>query len=279
MKCAKVGQFVIFLTFLTSVCPSFTHAGTHAFAALATDDSGPTIKTLITTGAVWQYFDEGTDPGSTWYTSTFEALSWPSGPAQLGFGENDEATRVRPFQADGISQVVTHYFRHRFAVARAADFTNIVANVLRDDGVVAYLNGREVFRMNMPTGIVDRWTYASSTVGDTNESFYFPTNIEPALLVSGTNTLAVELHQTALSGDASFDLSLIGIGPPPDLRPVLSFLYTPGKIVLRWEGTDPVLEQTSLPAWNWAPVPEASSPYEIPSPAGSALFRLRIPGP
>jgi hypothetical protein len=265
MKCLAVRQFVMLLAIL---CPFVSRAAI----------PGPAIKTLIPAGAVWQYFDAGTDPGSIWYTSAFDAVSWPSGLAQLGFGENDETTTIRPFQSDGISQVVTHYFRHRFVVDRAADFTNVIVNVLRDDGVVVYLNDREVFRMNMPTGIVDRLTYASSSVGDTNESFYFPTNIEPALLVSGTNVLAVELHQTPLSGDASFDLSLIGRGPPPDLRPTLAFQYGAGRVVLHWQGTNAILERTLVPAWDWAPVPDAHSPYEV-SPAGSALFRLRVPDP
>jgi len=232
--------------------------------------NGQTI--LIPAGATWRYFDEPGDPSANWFATDF-SHNWPSGKAQFGYGDQDEITLIRGGPSYGI---YTHYFQHTFVVPRAADYTNLTANVLRDDGVVVYLNGQEAFRMNMPPGPITRQTEALNQVTGTDESFFFPTNINPALLVNGTNVLAVELHQTAGSADGSFDLALIGFGPTRDIRPRLDLGQAAGKLLLQWEGTNSILERAWVPGWNWEAVSGARSPYEVDSGVGSALFRLRV---
>ena len=256
MKNRTMRKFVMFLTlFISTHIPPI---------------NGQTI--LIPAGATWRYFDEGGDPSANWFATDF-SHNWPSGKAQFGYGDQDEATLLRGGVTYGI---YTHYFQHTFLVPRAADYTNLVANVLRDDGVVVYLNGQEAFRMNMPPGPITRQTEASSQVTGTDESFFFPTNISAALLVNGTNVLAVELHQTAGSADGSFDLSLVGLGPPRDARPSLGVERAVGRFTLRWEGTNSVLERAWVPGWGWEALSDARSPYEVDSRVGSALFRLRV---
>ena len=84
--------------------------------------------------------------------------------------------------------------------------------VMRDDGAIAYLNGVEIFRNNMPAGPVNYLTGASGAVGGNDEATFFSTNVNPTLLVEGTNVLAVEIHQSgATSSDLSFDASLVGM--------------------------------------------------------------------
>ena len=76
-----------------------------------------------------------------------------------------------------------------------------------DDGAVIYLNGTEVLRINMPGGAVDHATRSSSSVG--NAVLEGPFEISPSLLAQGTNTLAVEVHQTSAgSSDIVFGLEL-----------------------------------------------------------------------
>ena len=108
---------------------------------------------------------------------------------------------------------ITTYFRRSFVLTNASRFTNLVARILRDDGAVVYLNGTEVFRSNMPEGPVANTTLAASTVntGPDEGITFFPSNVPPALLVNGTNLIAVEVHQIlANSSDISFDLELTG---------------------------------------------------------------------
>src|SRR5512134_667490 len=70
-------------------------------------------STLIPAGAVWKFLDNGTDQGTAWQGITFDDSGWNSGPAQLGYGDGDEATVISSGPAP-FSRYVTTYFRHRF---------------------------------------------------------------------------------------------------------------------------------------------------------------------
>jgi len=166
--------------------------------------------TLVSTGSVWKYLDNGSDQGTSWVTSGFDDTAWAAGRAQLGYGDGDEATVVS-FGPDENNKYITTYFRHSFSVTNAAIFTNLSLGLLRDDGAVVYLNGQEVFRSNMPGGVILYSTLASSGVADAAENVFYATNIAPSLLVNGTNTFAIEVHQVSpQSSDVSFDFRLFG---------------------------------------------------------------------
>jgi len=50
--------------------------------------------TLIAPGATWKYLDDGSDQGTAWSGRVFADGGWASGPAELGYGDGDEATVV-----------------------------------------------------------------------------------------------------------------------------------------------------------------------------------------
>ena len=134
--------------------------GTQTIFAVATDSGGlratsapitiTLLAPLIRAGSRWSYLDDGSDQGTAWRALSFNDGAWLSGSAQLGFGDGDEATVLRSSRTDG-SRIITYYFRQRFVLDDPAAFTNLPLRVLRDDGAVAYLNGQEIFRSNMPT--------------------------------------------------------------------------------------------------------------------------------
>jgi len=165
---------------------------------------------LVPPGSTWKYLDDGTDQGTAWRDPAFDDSAWAAGSAQLGYGDGDEATVVG-FGTDPNNKFITTWFRHSFQVADPSIFTGALLRVLRDDGAVVYLNGTEVFRSNMPVGAIDSLTLASGAVGGSSESTFFQTAVDPALLLTGTNVLAVEIHQVQRwSSDISFDLDLTG---------------------------------------------------------------------
>src|SRR5215207_6162856 len=158
--------------------------------------------TLVPTGAVWKYLDNGSNQGTAWRATSFNDSTWPSGPAQLGYGDGDEATTVG-FGADSNNKFITTYFRRAFSVTNAAAFNALTLRLMRDDGAVVYLNGVEVWRSNMPAGTVGFLTTASVAIAGADESTFVQMTLSPSLLVNGTNALAVELHQ---SGGTSSDI-------------------------------------------------------------------------
>ena len=108
------------------------------------------------------------------------------------------------------ARYTTTYFRQKFTVTNALAYTNLAVRLLRDDGAVAYLNGSEIFRHNMPSGAITRATFASTAVGDADETTFFDITASPGALVEGTNILAVEIHQAnATRSDIRFDLEMI----------------------------------------------------------------------
>jgi hypothetical protein len=191
--------------------------------------------TLVPTGSVWKYLDNGSDQGTAWRAASFNDSTWPSGPAQLGYGDGDEATTVG-FGPDANNKFITTYFRRAFNVTNSSLFTNLTLRVLRDDGAVVYLNGVEVWRTNMPTGTVGFGTPASVAIAGADESTFVQTTISSSLLVSGTNVLAIELHQSGgTSTDVSFDLQLIGSdGSASVTRGPYLQIGTPNSTVVRW---------------------------------------------
>ena len=109
----------------------------------------------------------------------------------------------------------THYFRKEFAFADDPSRTQLFLQTAADDGAVYYLNGVEIYRQNMPGGAPSYGTLASSEVGQ-------PTLVGPitvpagSLVQGGANVLAVEVHQSAASGDPDmlFGAELVALVAP-----------------------------------------------------------------
>ena len=192
------------------------------------------LDTLVATGSVWKYLDNGTDQGTVWRQPGFNDSGWPSGPAQLGYGDWDEKT-VLSYGPTDTNKFITYYFRHTFQVTNVGIYSGLLVALLRDDGGVVYLNGKEVFRSNMPDTNINYHTFAASVVGPPEESFFYTNAVAASNLVAGQNVLAVEIHQANPdSSDISFDLELEASLKPLVLRgPYLQSGTTNGALV-RW---------------------------------------------
>ncbi|HEX8687294.1 MAG TPA: Ig-like domain-containing protein, partial [Pyrinomonadaceae bacterium] len=167
-----------------------------------------TPAALISMGSVWKYLDNGSDQGGLWRENSFNDSAWASGQAQLGYGDSDEKTLVG-YGPDAANKYVTTYFRRSFQIGDPAFYKSLTLRLMRDDGAVVYLNGKEVYRSNMPAGAVGYKTTAGSNTG--NESAFLKAAVDPSVLVRGTNVVAVEVHQDyGGSSDLSFDLELVG---------------------------------------------------------------------
>ena len=120
----------------------------------------------------------------------------------------------------------------------ASVFDSIALRILRDDGVVAYLNGLEIFRNNLPAGTITPKTLALLPISGAEESTTFLTaSLAPSALTSGNNVLAVEIHQNSVaSSDISFDLELQGVSAakPTVVRGPYLQRPSPTSMTLRW---------------------------------------------
>jgi hypothetical protein len=187
---------------------------------LAVGRENEITEDLVPAGATWSYNDSGDSLGTAWHAVEYDDSTWSSGPAQLGYGDGDEATVVS-FGDDPTSRHTTTYFRRDFTLDNPSSVTMLTLGLQRDDGAVVYLNGVEIVRSNLPSD-ADNDTFASSAVTGAAENEYLPYEINPPLLVPGVNTIAVEVHQSSAgSADLSFDLQLEGVSRPADHDGVL----------------------------------------------------------
>lgn len=166
---------------------------------------------IIREGDTWRYFPGRSLPGENWTKTGFDDSSWNSGPSGFGYGDNDDATVLKDM-SDKTTGYASVFIRKYFEVANPADIKHLNLAADYDDGFVAYVNGIEVARRNMPPGPVTNTTLASDEheasrgdgASDPQEKEFIA--VDPKLLVPGKNVIAVSGHNVAID---STDLSLI----------------------------------------------------------------------
>jgi hypothetical protein len=180
-----------------------------------------TQQTPVLAGSVWRYLDDGSDQGTAWRAGGFNDAGWKSGKARLGYGGDGEVTAVQTGPSN--NKYVTTYFRSTFQVTSPAAVTGLTLKVIRDDGIVVYLNNQEVMRDNLPEGTISFTTTANTAIGGTDETTFLERTLDPALLRAGVNQLAVEMHQANVtSSDLGFDLQLEAAVFPANQPPTLN---------------------------------------------------------
>jgi methionine-rich copper-binding protein CopC len=179
--------------------------------------------TIVNYNSTWKYLDNGSNQGTAWRTVSFNDASWPTGTAAFGYGTTGITTTVS-FGGNSKKKNITTYFRKTISIANASIYSSFTLNLKRDDGAVVYINGVEVYRSNMPTATISYTTKASSEATD-NGTAIQTTTLSVSSLVTGTNVIAVEIHQAANNGpDLFFDLQLNGTA---DVTPPTVTNYSP----------------------------------------------------
>ena len=95
--------------------------------------------------------------------------NWKEGPGKFGYGGDGETTKLE-WGGDRNNKVTTYYFRHSFNIDESSKRPFVVADLIKDDGVVIYLNGNEVIRNNMPGGEIDFSSFSAKTAWEHNNN-------------------------------------------------------------------------------------------------------------
>ena len=156
--------------------------------------SGGTPQVLVTWSNVWRYNQTANLNGQNWTATNYNDAAWPSGPGVLA-AENcnclPEPIRTTLTTANGRT---TFYFRTSFNYTGALAGAFLKLTALVDDGAVFYLNGQRIHALrlaNNPPAYAD----LADFINDAN--YEGPFTLEAAALRTGTNVLAVEVHQTS----------------------------------------------------------------------------------
>ena len=171
---------------------------------------------IVPVGSTWRYLHptDGADPANddpdfheTFANIDYDDSHWSegqdSGGPVGGFGYGDKAgiALEQPAQANRF----TAYFRHIFETSEPQQ--DLLLYLQRDDGVIVYLDGREVQRDNMRLGPEAYRLAAQDTISGADERRVNVLRL-PGQLDAGKHVLAISLHNR---GGGSSDLRVAEI--------------------------------------------------------------------
>ena len=193
-------------------------------------------QALILFGSSWKYLDDGSNQGTSWRSMSFNDGSWSSGFAELGYGDGGENTIVS-FGSNSSNKYITTYFRHTFNIVDVNDYKNFLVKLIKDDGALVYVNGQNVMRSNFGTGSYAYNDFSYSSISGSEETIVWEEFVPPSYFQTGTNVIAVEVHQySSSSSDLSFDFELIGLDSIPTLyREPYIQMTTPSSAIIKWK--------------------------------------------
>jgi len=152
---------------------------------------------FISGNTPWKYLDDGTDPGASWVTLAYDDSLWSEGDAPLGYGYGSLIATEVSYGPDPANKYITTYFRKTFFASDPSLYVDLAFTVQRDDGFVAYLNGVEIARNNLPA----QSTHNTTALTESSAAEVLSYTVDASLLNAGQNVLAIEVHQFAPDDD------------------------------------------------------------------------------
>ena len=205
----------------TGVADSYTAVKNTPLVVTATVAGNVTDEILPYKSAGWHAYNSlvlaNRNLGTSWRTNAYtEDAEWIVGPAELGFGDGDEATIIADnptpgFDANATDRFATSYFRRPVTIANLSNVTGVEIVVLYDDACAFYVNGAAAGRTSNLPSIAAMpelaWDYIQTGQFNDNQTQTF--NLPPSVLQAGDNLIAAEVHQSAAnSSDLSFDMRI-----------------------------------------------------------------------
>jgi hypothetical protein len=169
-----------------------------------------TVLPLLSLANVWNHNQSGADLGTAWREMGYDDSGWPQGVGVLAFETNPVVVPLIHTPLSLVNpagqRIITYYFRTRFTLTNDPAMVYLAFSNLVDDGAIVYLNGAELYRLNMPSGSINARTLAPSAA---TEGAFVARLLVSTNLQQGDNVLSVEVHQNSTnSSDIVFGLSL-----------------------------------------------------------------------
>jgi hypothetical protein len=155
---------------------------------------------LVKPGSEWRFWDRGEAPAGNWRSLEFNDERWQHGAAAFG-SRGAVATRLNVRDKD-------FYFRHTFEIDDVSFYRSLTLRLAQAQGAVVYLNGREVDRVNLPAGDLERKARATRTLTGLEGRAFISKALDPSWLKKGKNVLAAEVRGLP-AADIRFDAQLV----------------------------------------------------------------------
>lgn len=161
---------------------------------------------LIKPGATWNYFDQGY-LSENWFLNV-NTTQWKTGNAPIGYGDSQAITEIS-FGGDEENKELVEYFKKEITINK--NYIGFEFKLLRDDGAIVYVNGKELYRSNMQNTTLTKNSTAMETISGKEEHTYHSNVFDNSIFKQGKNTIAIAVYQAySDSSDLIFDLELVG---------------------------------------------------------------------
>ena len=186
---------------------------------LATNNWSFTLDTryaYVQTNTAWLFIKgtaEASDPTNAWRQLDYDASSWSNSPAPFFYGETTLTNANYPGTtlSDMQSNYTSIYLRKEFNVENRGNITNLILLAQVDDGFIAWINGVQMVRVNMPAGEVPYNAVATAQATEPNNNgaawVVYQMPASAAALVDGTNVIAIHAFNQNLTNSSDFSFN------------------------------------------------------------------------
>jgi len=166
---------------------------------------------IISLDSNWRWlkgFAEASSPNTTyWRTVSYDDSSWVLAPAPFWYGDAQSSPGTQ--LTDMRNQYTCIFLRKTFVLANVNDLSALRLDAACDDGFIAWINGHEVARFNMPAGVIPFDGWAAGAVPEPVQLESYDVADLPKFLVAGVNVLGVQVFNTTPgSSDLVFNARL-----------------------------------------------------------------------
>ena len=187
--------------------------------------------TPVERGRVWRWLPGVKQVPRAWTSIDFDDSAWNERKLDLGWvdaagasagagGHDHDSPDATGGGGHGDARLTTtYYFRRAFDVADPGFFRDLQLAIKRSDGAIAYLNGKEIYRINLPAKVTED-TPARAQLKGLEREAYYPVKLDPSLLRQGRNVIAVEIHRARKNQDGlTFDAEINANNAAPQQAP------------------------------------------------------------
>jgi hypothetical protein len=165
---------------------------------------------ILSMNSTWRYFkgtSEASSPVAAWRNVGFDDSSWLTGAAPFYY-ENEPGSANAYTGNTDLTDMFNGYtcifMRQEFIVTNLAQIAQLQLTALSDDGFIAWINGVEVARFNMPSGNIAYNASSSPALSEPvplqNDALSDPQNY----LVAGTNVIAIQAFNSSKGASSDF---------------------------------------------------------------------------
>ena len=192
-------------------------------------------ETLSPIGAEWRWLkglEEASQPDpAAWRAVEFDDSSWPVNFAPFWYGDPQAFPGTQlPDMRGGYTCV---FMRRTFELTHPSDVQTLTLGAQSDDGFVAWINGREVARFNMPDGEPSASGTARPALQEPIPFQTFELENPRDYLVAGVNVLAVQGFNASINGSSDFGIDVLLEAKGDTTPPFVELLIPPASALVR----------------------------------------------